>query len=135
MPVILPTQEAEIRKITVRSQPRQIVCETLSRKTLHKERAGRVVQGIVPEFKLQSCKKKKRKKLICLHKKTRMLYKNVHSSCIHSLKLWTIKFPSTRELLNNGRIIQCTYYIALKMFELLIHIRIDIKTSYNRRYK
>jgi hypothetical protein len=29
MPVILATQEAEIRKIAVGSQPRQIVCETL----------------------------------------------------------------------------------------------------------
>jgi hypothetical protein len=29
-PVILATQEAEIRRITVRSQPRQIVHETLS---------------------------------------------------------------------------------------------------------
>jgi hypothetical protein len=30
--VILPTQEAEIRKIMVQSQPRQIVRETLSQK-------------------------------------------------------------------------------------------------------
>jgi hypothetical protein len=29
-PVILTTQEAEIRKIKVQSQPRQTVCETLS---------------------------------------------------------------------------------------------------------
>jgi hypothetical protein len=32
MPVILATQEAEIRRIEVRSQPRHIVPETLSRK-------------------------------------------------------------------------------------------------------
>jgi hypothetical protein len=32
MPVILATQEAEIRRIMVQSQPGQIVCETLSRK-------------------------------------------------------------------------------------------------------
>jgi hypothetical protein len=31
-PVILATQEAEIRRIAVRSQPRQIVQETVSRK-------------------------------------------------------------------------------------------------------
>jgi hypothetical protein len=31
-PVILATQEAEIRRISVRSQPRQIVCESLSQK-------------------------------------------------------------------------------------------------------
>jgi hypothetical protein len=37
MPVILATQEAEIRRIIVRSQPRQIVQETLSQKTLHKK--------------------------------------------------------------------------------------------------
>jgi hypothetical protein len=37
MPVILATQEAEIGKIEVGSQPEQIVCETLSRKeTSHK---------------------------------------------------------------------------------------------------
>jgi hypothetical protein len=32
MPVILATQEAEIRKIAIRSQPRAIVWETLSQK-------------------------------------------------------------------------------------------------------
>jgi hypothetical protein len=32
MSVILTTQEAEIRRVAVRSQPRQIVCETLFRK-------------------------------------------------------------------------------------------------------
>jgi hypothetical protein len=32
VPVILPTQEAEIRRITFRSQPRQIVLKTLSQK-------------------------------------------------------------------------------------------------------
>jgi hypothetical protein len=34
-PVITATQEAEIRRIKVRSQPEQIVHETLSRKTFH----------------------------------------------------------------------------------------------------
>jgi hypothetical protein len=29
-PIIVATQDAEIRRITVQSQPRQIVCETLS---------------------------------------------------------------------------------------------------------
>jgi hypothetical protein len=36
-PVILATQEAEMRRITVRSQPGEIVCETLFRKTLSKK--------------------------------------------------------------------------------------------------
>jgi hypothetical protein len=58
MPVILATLEAEIRRIMVRSQPRQIVCETLSRKTLHKNSAGRVAQGEGLEFKPQYCKNK-----------------------------------------------------------------------------
>jgi DNA-binding HxlR family transcriptional regulator len=38
MPVILATQEAEIRRSKVQNQPGQIVHETLSRKTLHKKR-------------------------------------------------------------------------------------------------
>jgi hypothetical protein len=36
-PVILATQKAEIRRITVQSQSRQIVCKTLSRKNQHKK--------------------------------------------------------------------------------------------------
>jgi hypothetical protein len=43
--VILATQEAEIRRISVRSQPRQIVFETLCQKTLHKNRVDGGVQG------------------------------------------------------------------------------------------
>jgi hypothetical protein len=53
MPIILASQEAEIRRIAVRSQPRQTVLKTLSQKTLHKKRAGGVAQGVGPEFKLQ----------------------------------------------------------------------------------
>jgi hypothetical protein len=37
MPVILVTQEAEIRRLTVQSQPEQIAQETLSGKILHKK--------------------------------------------------------------------------------------------------
>jgi hypothetical protein len=53
MPIILSTWEAEIKRITVQSQPRQIVQETLSQKKTHhkKKRAGGVAQGIGPEFK------------------------------------------------------------------------------------
>jgi hypothetical protein len=62
MPVILATQDAEIRRIKVQSHPRQIVLETLSRKNSpQKKWAGGVVQGVSPEFKLQYCKKKKKK--------------------------------------------------------------------------
>jgi hypothetical protein len=43
--LILATQEAEIRRIMVQSQSRLIVCETLSWKTLYKNRAGGVAQG------------------------------------------------------------------------------------------
>jgi hypothetical protein len=62
MPVILATQEAEIRRFAVPSQPGQIVHEILSRKTLHTHRHKKV--GLVewlkekgPEFKSQYHKK------------------------------------------------------------------------------
>jgi hypothetical protein len=59
MPAILTTQEAEIRRLTVQSQPEQTVPETLSRKNLsQKKRAGGVAQGDSPEFKAQDQKKK-----------------------------------------------------------------------------
>jgi hypothetical protein len=48
-PVILLTQEAEIRRIMVQSQPRQIVDENPSQK-----RAGGMAQGVDPEFKPQN---------------------------------------------------------------------------------
>jgi hypothetical protein len=62
--VILATQESEIRRIVVQSQPRQIVFETLSSKILHKNRADGVAQGEGPEFKPQYHKKKK-KEFVC----------------------------------------------------------------------
>jgi hypothetical protein len=57
-PVILATQEAEIRRIVVQSQPGQIVQETLSRKNSSQKRARGVTQGVGPEFKPQYWKKK-----------------------------------------------------------------------------
>jgi hypothetical protein len=67
MPIILVTQEAEIRRIIVRSQPRQIVRETPSQKTYHKKRAGGVAQVVehLPRKSeaLSSNKKKNRKTL------------------------------------------------------------------------
>jgi hypothetical protein len=59
-PVVLATQEAEIRRTEVQSQPEQIDCETLFQNTLHKNRACGVAQGEGPEFKPQYCKKKKK---------------------------------------------------------------------------
>jgi hypothetical protein len=44
LPIILATQEAEIMRITVQSQPGQIVLETLSRKYPTQKRVGRVAQ-------------------------------------------------------------------------------------------
>jgi hypothetical protein len=48
------------QEITVQNQPGQIVGETLSQRTLHKIRAGRVAQGEDLEFKPQYHKKKKK---------------------------------------------------------------------------
>jgi hypothetical protein len=57
-PVILATQEAEIRRITVLSQPRQTVHETLSQKypsrtQTHTKRVSGVAQGGGLVFKPQ----------------------------------------------------------------------------------
>jgi hypothetical protein len=46
-------------RITVQSQPGQIVPETLSRKNPSQYRAGGVAKGLGPEFKPQYRKKKK----------------------------------------------------------------------------
>jgi hypothetical protein len=48
--LILATQEADIRRIAVQSQPRQIVCKTLSRKTLSQKGGG----GMVEWFKVKA---------------------------------------------------------------------------------
>jgi hypothetical protein len=59
MPVILATQEAEIRRIVVQSQPGKVIRETPSWKYASQKRAGRVAQGEGPEFKPQHHKKKR----------------------------------------------------------------------------
>jgi hypothetical protein len=59
-PVILATQKTEIRRITVQNQPGKIVCETLSRKYPSQKRAGRMAQGVGPEFKPQYQNKQKK---------------------------------------------------------------------------
>jgi uncharacterized protein YcfJ len=64
MPVILAIQKAENVRIVVRSQPRQIVRETLSqRKNPSQERAGGVAVGVCTEVKSQYHAKKKEKKM------------------------------------------------------------------------
>jgi hypothetical protein len=57
MPVILATQEAEIKRIAIQSQPGQIVCETLSRRNPSQKRAGGMAQGAVQTLALQKKKK------------------------------------------------------------------------------
>jgi hypothetical protein len=52
-PVILPTQEAEIRRIMAQIQPKQRVLETLSQKYLARNKAGGVIQ--VVEHLLNKC--------------------------------------------------------------------------------
>jgi hypothetical protein len=47
MPIILATQEAEIRRNAIQSQPRQIVCKTLSQKyPSQKKEAGGLVEWL-----------------------------------------------------------------------------------------
>jgi hypothetical protein len=59
MSVILATQEAEIRRITVWSKARQIVCKTLSRgKNPSQKSAGRVARFVVPSSTPSTAKNK-----------------------------------------------------------------------------
>jgi hypothetical protein len=51
MLIILATQEAEIRRIAVQSQPGQMVRKTLNQKSPSRKRAGGVTQGVGPEIK------------------------------------------------------------------------------------
>jgi hypothetical protein len=55
--VILPTQEAEIRRIQVQSQPRQIVLETLLKKIHYKKRAGSRCTEFKPQYYKNKIKK------------------------------------------------------------------------------
>jgi hypothetical protein len=60
MPVVLAIQEAEIRRISVQSQPQtNSPRDPISKKYLTQKRAGRVAQGVGSEFKLKYLKKKK----------------------------------------------------------------------------
>jgi hypothetical protein len=65
MPVIPATQEAEIRRIMVQSQPRQIVHKTLSRKkSITIKGAGGVALSSNPN--LQKKKKMEKQSSLCL---------------------------------------------------------------------
>jgi hypothetical protein len=55
-----------MRRISVRSQPGQIVHENLSRKKPITKRAGGVAQGVGREFKHQYLKKKRKRKQILM---------------------------------------------------------------------
>jgi hypothetical protein len=66
------TQEAEIRRITVWSQPGQTVCRTVSWKNPSQKRAGGVAQGAEPELtpsttktKHNKTKKSPQKQVLC----------------------------------------------------------------------
>jgi hypothetical protein len=63
MPVILATQEAEIRRNMVRSQPGEKFKTSYLRKTQHKNRAGRVahVCGLTSVSSNSSVTKKQKK--------------------------------------------------------------------------
>jgi hypothetical protein len=61
-PIILATQKAEIRRIVVQSQPRQLVPEILSQKNpSKKKKTGGVAQCVGPEFKPQNYRKERKK--------------------------------------------------------------------------
>jgi hypothetical protein len=61
-PIILVTQEAEIRRIEVCSQPGQIVDKTLSPKNPSQKKAGRVTQGVALSSNFSMAKKPKKPK-------------------------------------------------------------------------
>jgi hypothetical protein len=63
MPVVLATQEVEIRRIVVQRELLQIIHEPLSQKNLSQKGAGGEAQGVGPEFKSQYHQKKKKASL------------------------------------------------------------------------
>jgi hypothetical protein len=61
MPIILATQKAEIKRITVQSQSQaNNLWDSILKKIT--KRAGGVAQGVGPEFKPQYCQKKKKER-------------------------------------------------------------------------
>jgi hypothetical protein len=83
-PGILATQEAEVRRIAVHSQPRQTVHKTLSQKYPTQKKklggAGGVAQSVGPEFKPQYSPSPQKK--IC--------HKYLRFGRLHMVKLWSV---------------------------------------------
>jgi hypothetical protein len=79
MPVILVTQEAEIRRIAVRSQPGQIGLKTLSQKTFHVFLwTGGVSQGEGLVFKPQYRKKKKKERYLQSSNQVKLMFRDTY---------------------------------------------------------
>jgi hypothetical protein len=62
MPLILATQQVEIKRMMVQSQPGQRVRKTLPQNNPSQKRAGGAAQGVGPVFKPEYCKKKRKEK-------------------------------------------------------------------------
>jgi hypothetical protein len=60
MPVILATQEAELRKIEVRREPRQIVPRPYLKKSLHKRGLLEWIKVCKPSVQIPNTEKKKK---------------------------------------------------------------------------
>jgi hypothetical protein len=76
------------QEITVQSQPRQTVLQTLSgkKKAITKKRADGVAQGVGPKFKPQYLKKQKKKKM-------RKSSHGIPEICLSLLALYINPFP------------------------------------------
>jgi hypothetical protein len=70
MPIIIATQETEIRRIKIQASPRQIVHKTLSQKNRTQKRTGGVAQTVTASAQQaldpSATKKKKIKKFLTL---------------------------------------------------------------------
>jgi hypothetical protein len=90
MPVIPVTQDAEIRRIKVQSQPGEIVLKTLSQKNPQKKnRTGGVAQGVGPEFKPQDQKPTNKQNIYkYIHIYTLFLNRNASTSPLFILGDW-----------------------------------------------
>jgi hypothetical protein len=110
MPVILATQEAAIRRIEVWSQPRQIVCKTLSGKNLP-QKTGLVEWLKVKALSSSPSNEKKAKVL-------REWFK-WHSTCLSSARLSLILvLKEKRKKSNDSGLISCVRSLEVGILEL-----------------